>query len=282
MQVRFKDEFSEVEWKNKDDPHCKQCLKRLKEQGKTHRCARCRTWFARSDFANTKTTHLSKLICDECKNKRPERRCFRCEKDKPEKDFPATTWKQVLEQRICMECADGRHCSNCDARGDVSRFGAIEWDKPDKVRRCKECVPKRCCKCRKTKMKSVYSKAQWLVVEGKAVCNDCDRKRCGKCQKEKGFKSFTANMWEADHGSVDILCRDCCAGGRTVGMWTCANRRCQQQKPLSAFSKARAEHNEKVWRNSRVCDECKERRAQELAEMNRKSTEHVIKKRRQS
>ena len=93
---------------------------------------------------------------------------------------------------------------------------------------------------------------------------------------------FTVSMWEADNTLVEILCKDCCTGGRKVGMWTCANKRCQRQKPIEAFSKARAQHGKEVRANSRVCDECKERREKELAEMGRQNTEHVIKKRRQS
>ena len=50
MTVRSKSDFHEKEWENKEDPHCKECIKRLKEQGKTHRCVRCRTWHARSDY----------------------------------------------------------------------------------------------------------------------------------------------------------------------------------------------------------------------------------------
>ena len=131
-------------------------------------------------------------------------------------------------------------------------------------------------------MKSLYSKAQWLNVEGKAVCNDCDRKRCGKCQKEKGSKLFTVDMWEADNALVEILCKECCAGKRTAGMWTCANKKCQKQKPMAAFSKAVGQHGDKMGRGKRVCDDCRARIDQELAEQAQKNIEHVVKKRRQS
>ncbi len=33
-----KKDFLDKEWKNTEDPHCKMCIKRLKEQGKTTRC----------------------------------------------------------------------------------------------------------------------------------------------------------------------------------------------------------------------------------------------------
>ncbi len=87
MNVRFKEDFNEKEWRNKEDPHGKECLKRLKGQGKTHRCVRCRQWFARSEF-KASVVHVDRLVCSECKSHvMGFRTCNQCFKEKPEKNY---------------------------------------------------------------------------------------------------------------------------------------------------------------------------------------------------
>ena len=247
-------------------------------EGKTHRCVRCRDWFARTDFTQQITRNLCRLICDECKNKKNTRRCFQCEQHKPETAFSATKWGRVLATRICLECSEGRRCSSCDTRGGADKFPAKEWDKADGIRKCKECVPKRCPRCRKAKVKSAYSTAQWRLIEGKAVCVDCDRKRCGKCNKEKGFKEFTPHMWELADGGAAVHCKKCTHGERTKGMWTCVNKNCQMKKPKAEFGKAIAKYGESVAGTSRRCDDCVSKFEAELEAQSQKTLERVQKK----
>jgi hypothetical protein len=279
MAVRFKDMFHEKEWKNKEDPHCKQCINRLNEQGKTHRCAKCRQWYARGGFAN-KGFHLEKLVCEVCTRKTGQRSCIRCGQEKPGTDFAATRWNRVSTRRICLECSGSKTCSACKTSGDVNKFVAEEWSKPDGKRRCKECVPKRCCKCRKARTKNLYNKAEWALDEGKAICNDCDRRRCGKCNKAKMYKDFGPATWELADGSAAYRCTECIRGQRTKGMWVCMNRRCRMQKPHSEFEMAIAKHGNKVNGNSRQCDECLLRSTAEESKQSQKSAEQVQKKSR--
>ena len=58
-------------------------------------------------------------------------------------------------------------------------------------------------------------------------------------------------------------------------MWTCGNKRCRLQKPVSAFEMAIAKHGKKVTSDSRQCDECVQRRQAEEMEKSRKSAEQV-------
>ena len=127
-------------------------------------------------------------------------------------------------------------------------------------------------------MKSLYVKAQWALVEGKAVCNECDRKRCGRCNQAKCQKDFEANMWELADGSAAYCCRECTQGRRTPGMWTCANRRCAMQKAHSEFSEVIAKKGKKVRGNSRQCNDCLQKRGAEEAEQSRQSAQQVQKK----
>jgi hypothetical protein len=147
-------------------------------------------------------------------------------------------------------------------------------------RKCKECVPRRCCRCRKAKVKSAYSKAQWLLVEGIAVCVDCDRRRCSKCNKEKGFKDFTPNMWDVASGTAGAQCRTCTYGARTAGMWTCINKSCRLKKPKIEFSKAIAKYGECVAGTSRRCDDCVDRFDAELERQSQRNCEQVQKRAR--
>ena len=277
MAVRFKDSFFEKEWKNKEDPHCKDCIKRLREQGKTHRCARCKQWSTRDAFIQ-QATAVKAHICGECKQRQGLRRCMQCEQEKPESQFEATRWNQVLKRRICLPCSGGRRCQSCHSRGGFEKFAPEEWEKTDEERRCKECVPKLCCKCRKAKVKSLYVQAQWALGEGKAVCNDCDRKRCGRCNQAKSHKDFEPNMWELADGSAAYSCRECTRGCRMTGMWTCANRRCRMQKAHSEFSEVIAKKGKKVRGDSRQCNDCVQRREAEEADQSRQSAQQVQKK----
>jgi hypothetical protein len=277
--MRPKEQFFEKEWKNKDDPHCKECINRLRQQGKTNRCFRCRTWVERSSIT-TKSTAFDRQFCSECIKNQGQRQCIQCERDLPSTAFDADKWKRVLTKRICLECSGGRRCHHCTARGGAEKFSKDEWAKPDEERRCKECVPKRCCKCRKTKFKLEYTKAQWALNEGSSVCNDCDRKRCGRCNKEKTLKDFDARTWELADGSADFCCTECTRGRRTSGFWICRNGRCQLQKPVSEFSMTIAKHGKGRLGNHRVCNACLLRRKEEESAVGKQNLQHVSKKSR--
>jgi hypothetical protein len=61
-------------------------------------------------------------------------------------------------------------------------------------------------------------------------------------------------------------------------MWTCMNRKCKVQKPLSEFGMAIARHGKTVSSNSRQCDECIQRKEAAEKEISKKSCEQVQKK----
>ena len=248
MTLRMKDEFSSVELKNKEDPHCKECLKRLKEQGKTRRCIQCRNWYGKEDVDNygilARNCHLRRLVCNECEKTRKTWECVRCEKEKAESDSPASQRKKELQKRICSDCLDVKQCSQCKKQKDPTSF----------------------------------FKEQRRMAEG--VCRTCDKRRCGRCSKEKGYEAFEPSVWELANGSPEYCCRECTRGRRTRGMWACMNKRCKLQKPHEEFSLVVAKHGEGVKGNSRVCNSCVERREKEESEMCRKSSEQVQKRQR--
>jgi len=211
LSVKMKEDFSQKEWENKEDPHCKVCLQRLKEQGKTVRCVKCRAWCGEEERTEgmVRHCHLSRLVCGACSGRsgpRNFRKCGQCGKEKPETDFPASRWRKELQKRSCNECANARECSSCGRRDDRTKYHAEEWEKPDGQRRCKDCVPKRCSCCKKAKRREFYSRAQWVLAEGQAQCSDYDRKRCAACNVLKGSKHFILAMWEKDDGSPELHC----------------------------------------------------------------------------
>ena len=65
--VRLKHEFAEKELQfSKDDPVCKACTKKYKEQGAPHRCTRCRAWYATDEF---KVKQVQRAVCRQCSQK---------------------------------------------------------------------------------------------------------------------------------------------------------------------------------------------------------------------
>ena len=67
-QVCLKHEFSAREWKNKVDPYCKICVKRMKEEGNSHRCTICRRWRSEDVFAKWMLNKgfLAEMVCNSC------------------------------------------------------------------------------------------------------------------------------------------------------------------------------------------------------------------------
>ena len=283
LSTKFKDGFSEKEWGNQVNRHCKDCMERLKEQGKTHRCVQCSKWCGKQDFPAhaVASRHAASFVCDSCREANKLRQCVTCEKQKPESEYPATRWNQVLKRRMCLQCEEGKKCSSCDRRGGHKYFTDEEWKKNDDERRaCIDCVPRRCCRCRKQKAKGLFSKKQWALGVDSSTCYDCDKKRCGLCDKAKGIKDFEAAMWEVLDGSPEFQCKECTRGRRTVGMWTCVNKRCRLRKPHAEFSKMNEKWGGKATGNRRECDACIVRRERELCEATQKSFEQVQKRSR--
>jgi hypothetical protein len=58
-------------------------------------------------------------------------------------------------------------------------------------------------------------------------------------------------------------------------MWTCGNKRCRLQKPVSAFEIVIAKHGKTVKGDSRQCDECVLRRQAAEMEQSRKNVKQV-------
>ena len=283
LSIRFKEDYHQKEWRNKEDPHCKACIQRLQAQGKTHRCNRCRQWFPRTEFKAI-GRHLEEFVCSDCNRRQGERRCIRCDVEKEGSCFPQTRWDQVAAKRVCLECLKEKRCSSCSRSFDVRGYNDCQWKRADTARVCRKCVPKRCPRCRKGKPKTGYSALQWRLSEGVAICLECNRKRCGKCNKEKRESDFDPAMWELADGSPKHCCKECISGRRVPGLWTCANKQCRQQKSMSEFSKAIASSKDgaKVKGNAKQCNRCLERRDEREAAMSQRSSAQVQKKTRRS
>ena len=87
--VRFKEDFGAREWKNKQDPHCTACMRKLTDAGTPWRCARCRKFCAEKAFCDTALSHqtLQRRVCSECANYHRPRRCHLCACNKEEHEF---------------------------------------------------------------------------------------------------------------------------------------------------------------------------------------------------
>jgi hypothetical protein len=278
MSVKPKAQFSPKEWENKEDAHCKACIKKLREQGKVVRCSQCRSWLSREDLNRHKLDKFG-FKCQSCMAK-GLRECGRCGLRKPQRDFPANRWDRVLARRVCGECMATKSCCVCGRQRDKTFFSAEDWDYADTFRKCKDCAPKRCCMCRRSRGSRYFDRTNWALEEGVAKCHDCDRKRCAVCQKLRGHMHFTASMWQVDDGSPQLMCLECSRGTRQRGFWTCWSRQCQMKKPHTAFSKAIQRNGgdaKKVPTTARVCDACHDRREQERIQQQRRNVTFVQK-----
>ena len=279
FSIKPKADFSEKEWANKEDAHCRACMKRLKEQGKTVRCRQCRMWFGEEDLNVHTAKNPSAFKCKSCMST-GFRSCARCGAAKPEQDFARYRWHRRAADRVCIECMATRSCARCGQQRGKAKFATEEWGNTDAFRTCRDCAPKRCCVCHKARGSRYFDRANWALEEGVAKCHDCDRKRCASCSKLKGHMHFTATMWQVDDGSPQLVCLECSRGVRQRGFWTCCSRLCQTKKPHAAFSKAIQKHGgdaNKVPMKTRVCDACHERREQEHMEQQRHNLKFVQK-----
>ena len=79
--IKAEHAFCIEEWNNKRNPHCKDCKRKLKQQGKTQRCSRCMNWFIESELhiSASSWNTIPKLVCTECKQGNTQT-CFRCRK----------------------------------------------------------------------------------------------------------------------------------------------------------------------------------------------------------
>ena len=281
MSVKFKDEFWEREWNNKIDPHCKACMAKLKEAQTPWRCSKCRGWCSSDDFADSALVHkFSHRMCRQCLADGKPRRCIDCGEEKLYSEFTPSMWEQSRKERRCKQCMGGRVCSVCVGKTLWHRnhFTPDEWNKSDVERKCLKCMTKRCSRCRKDKVRTLFSDTQWKSNELCCLCYDCDRKRCVECNKLRGYKEFENAVWDLPEDSPDAICRICTQGQRQRGFWTCSVQQCRKRKPHSDFSIAIAKHGKTVRGNPRRCNDCICKQEREEAEMNRSSWEQVQKR----
>jgi len=244
-RVCMKDEFTAYEWKNKVDPYCKICEKRMQMEERPHRCNTCRKWRPNEDFAQWMHDRQikSQYVCHDCKSMTGLRLCSYCEKKKAESQFPKSRWEQGRQKRVCIECAREKTCSGCGRSAGRQTFSHEEWARNDDQRKCKDCVPRRCHQCRKGKKREDFSKMQWSLGDGKGCCKSCEKKRCMKCNKEKGMTAFSHEMWQLPEDSSQVYCKQCTRGDRQDGMWTCFDALCKKQLPKTDFTIAHQRRN---------------------------------------
>ena len=146
MLLRLKEEYSAKEWKNKEDPHCKACILKLQEQGKTVRCIQCRAWCGDTDMpaGMMRNRTQSQFVCSTCQSKPNLRRCHACGEMRTESEYPATRWNQVLKMRSCFTCSQSRSCSACRRRDSKHKFPDDQWNAPDAERLCNDCPEANC------------------------------------------------------------------------------------------------------------------------------------------
>ena len=278
--LRFLDEFEKREAKNKTDPHCKACLAKLQAAGTPLRCTRCRGWFAEDAFAKTVLHQkLQNRLCRQCA-KPWTGTCSVCGIEKQAEDFTQEERKHECSRQICKECKEGIVCSLCRAPRGSSSFDKSERSKPPGTRLCNACLTRTCANCQNPKRRRCFSRAQWSATSATWVCELCDRKRCFVCNAEKRYKDFSNSAWERPHGDVNLVCRQCSVDKRKQGHWTCRTKGCLKQLPLEYFSIAISRSGPRVQGNSRRCNECIQRQDELERAMNRRSLEHVQKRRR--
>ena len=282
--VCMKDEYSAYEWKNKVDPYCKICVKRMKEEGNPHRCTVCRQWRSEDVFATrmVKAGHTDRYVCNSCADTKNTRRCGVCGATKSEAEFPAARWGKELARRICSTCGQLKKCSSCGRQNDQRYFSSEEWDKKDRQRQCKDCVPRRCRQCRKSKPREGFPKEQWKLGDNKGLCSNCRKRRCMKCFEEKGKGAFADCMWQLPDDASNVYCKLCTRDKRKPGMWTCFSADCKQQLPKEDFVLAQQKYTvqQLTAARNRVCDRCMLLRQAEEARINTDNMRQTMKHRR--
>ena len=80
--VKLLEDFSAKERKNKENPHCLECTKRLATQGLTHRCPGCGAWRKSVDISTAAKLHrhAARELCEICTATAAatKRECGRC------------------------------------------------------------------------------------------------------------------------------------------------------------------------------------------------------------
>jgi hypothetical protein len=289
MCMRLKDEFSALEWRNQEDPHCKACVQKRQNQGTPYRCTRCRNWFTENSFAESMMYNkVAQRLCQNCvaNSQQKPRKCSHCGIEKAKEQFTPALWNKCKKDRKCIDCMAGRKCCECDTQGDQHMFARCEWDKPHDQRKCLECMTKRCSRCRTDKRRPMYAMDQWKLLDGDVTdrfCYDCNRKQCSKCFVSKGQKDFDNNLWSLPNKHPDRLCFNCVVGPKQVGMWLCQNQNCRKRKPVAEFSIAirrRGGKPENVKSNSKRCNACIAKFDHELRDMAAASAAQVQKRKR--
>ena len=202
------------------------------------------------------------MLCSSCSQKNDMRKCWQCDSSKSVTEFTSKRWGHGSTERICMECTGDKQCSSCQFPRRRTHYTKEQWNKPSQDRLCLECTPKACAgHCKQLLKRDGYHGEQWKLPEGVAVCYQCHTKRCFKCSTLKRQDAFPSNViWRMQDSSPEFLCSLCAQGPRRVGQWTCAAKRCSQQKPVAEFSivieRAKAKGQDTVPRGSKRCNAC--------------------------
>ena len=91
---QFKADFSEAQWKRKDNrKYCRNCEKSLSANGTRKQCKWCTEWKTENMYEDHvwKCRELTELWCKDCKEKR---RCQKCGLEKLETEFDRAEWKR--------------------------------------------------------------------------------------------------------------------------------------------------------------------------------------------
>ena len=128
ISLRRRDEFSAVEWRNQEDPHCRACVRRHLKHGTPYHCTSCRNWFAEeSFFPSAAKDNPGQRICKTCRAVTVEMRkkCVACNLDKPEAAFTQREWRPL--SKTCRTC---KVCMNIVVRMWTCQYRRCKLRKP--------------------------------------------------------------------------------------------------------------------------------------------------------
>jgi hypothetical protein len=223
----FKAEFSEPQWKRKDNKRlCKSCERECSHNGLKKQCKWCGDWHAEAMFGASmwRKRDLSDRWCNNCRETRKCRES-ECGEMKTRDAFTDNEWKHAAwpssrsgRCKLCMnKRQDLRLCSKCKERFPQSmHFSTWMWrHTSDDSRKCNACSQgphdtevqsRECSVCHELLTQTFFSDRQWSRVTPKnRTCTGCqtgpqsEKKRgqwqCTKCKET--FPILLFRQWMA-------------------------------------------------------------------------------------
>ena len=128
-EMKRKDAFTKVQWKQDTYRVCKECTTQKRAAGTPYRCTQCGLWHAACHFA-TKHQNPRWSMYRVCLSCAVKKQCSICQKKLTQECFSEAAWQSTkLNRKHCLQCQEKTHgrwtCATCHQRVPVAQFSAF-------------------------------------------------------------------------------------------------------------------------------------------------------------